>query len=258
MAELMRVPTIVAGTVMPDACPSGTAPGTIPVGGVVAAKEAIHPGMHSADICCSMAVSVLGDIDPIPVLDAGMKLSHFGGGGRPYSHDMRPPECADGGVRGQHVPRHDDRGRRPATSARRATATISSTSAALPRRGRSRSSRITARASPARCSTRPAWTWPRATAAGSRRRRRRTTPGFPPRPTTAAPTGRRCSSSAPGPRRTTSPSTTRSRGTSAPRSRTASGTSTTSCSARATASSITPRARPRPGPTSPPTAAGSR
>jgi RNA-splicing ligase RtcB len=48
--------------------------------------------MHSADICCSMAVSVLGDIDPIPVLDAGMKLSHFGGGGRPYSHDMRVPE----------------------------------------------------------------------------------------------------------------------------------------------------------------------
>jgi tRNA-splicing ligase RtcB (3'-phosphate/5'-hydroxy nucleic acid ligase) len=91
MAELMRVPTIVAGAVMPDACPAGTATGTIPVGGVIAAKDAIHPGMHSADICCSMAVSVLGDIDPIPVLDAGMKISHFGGGGRPYSHDMRCP-----------------------------------------------------------------------------------------------------------------------------------------------------------------------
>lgn len=37
MAELMRVPTIVAGAVMPDACPSGHVPGTIPVGGVVAA-----------------------------------------------------------------------------------------------------------------------------------------------------------------------------------------------------------------------------
>ena len=93
MAELLRVPTLVAGTVMPDACPSGSAPGTIPVGGVVAAKNAIHPGMHSADICCSMAISVLGDIDPTPVLDAGMKLSHFGGGGRPYSHDMRPPDA---------------------------------------------------------------------------------------------------------------------------------------------------------------------
>jgi tRNA-splicing ligase RtcB (3'-phosphate/5'-hydroxy nucleic acid ligase) len=93
MADLMRVPTLVAGAVMPDACPSGAAPGTIPVGGVVAAKDAIHPGMHSADICCSMALSVLGDVNPTAVLDAGMKLSHFGGGGRPYSHDMRPPEA---------------------------------------------------------------------------------------------------------------------------------------------------------------------
>jgi tRNA-splicing ligase RtcB (3'-phosphate/5'-hydroxy nucleic acid ligase) len=93
MAELMRVPTIVAGSVMPDACPSGSAPGTIPVGGVIAADNAIHPGMHSADICCSMAISVFGDIDATSVLDAGMKLSHFGGGGRPYSNDMRPPEA---------------------------------------------------------------------------------------------------------------------------------------------------------------------
>jgi RNA-splicing ligase RtcB len=92
MAELLRVPTLVAGAVMPDACPSGSAPGTIPVGGVVAAKEAIHPGMHSADICCSMAFSLLGDVDPTAVLDAGMKLSHFGGGGRAYSRGMSPPE----------------------------------------------------------------------------------------------------------------------------------------------------------------------
>lgn len=90
MRELMRVPTVVAGTVMPDACSSGPQPGTIPVGGVIAAKEAIHPGMHSADICCSMALSVLSDVDPVHVLDAGMKLSHFGPGGRPYSHDMQP------------------------------------------------------------------------------------------------------------------------------------------------------------------------
>jgi RNA-splicing ligase RtcB len=92
MGDLMRTPTLVAGAVMPDACPSGAAPGTIPVGGVVAAKDAIHPGMHSSDICCSMALSVLGEVDPKSVLDAGMKLSHFGGGGRPHSHDMRPPE----------------------------------------------------------------------------------------------------------------------------------------------------------------------
>ena len=62
MVELMRVPTVVAGAVMPDACPAGAAPGTIPVGGVIAARNAIHPGMHSADICCSMAVTVFGDV----------------------------------------------------------------------------------------------------------------------------------------------------------------------------------------------------
>ena len=56
MTELMRTPKIIAGAVMPDACPAGPK-GTIPVGGI-AVSEAIHPGMHSADICCSMAISV--------------------------------------------------------------------------------------------------------------------------------------------------------------------------------------------------------
>ena len=91
MAELMRVPTVVAGAVMPDACSSGSAPGTIPVGGVIAAKNAIHPGMHSADICCSMAVTIFGGgADPTAILDAGMKLSHFGGGGRPEGSQVQP------------------------------------------------------------------------------------------------------------------------------------------------------------------------
>ncbi|HEY7084497.1 MAG TPA: RtcB family protein [Hyphomicrobiaceae bacterium] len=91
MRELMRVPTIVAGSVMPDACPSGSAPGTVPVGGIAAAKGAIHPGMHSADICCSMAVTILGDGEPTALLDAGMKYSHFGGGGRPRGSQLCPP-----------------------------------------------------------------------------------------------------------------------------------------------------------------------
>jgi tRNA-splicing ligase RtcB len=55
MRELMRVPTVEAGAIMPDACPAGE----ICVGGVVATKEAIHPGYHSADICCSMGISGL-------------------------------------------------------------------------------------------------------------------------------------------------------------------------------------------------------
>ncbi|MCC6982785.1 MAG: RtcB family protein [Bauldia sp.] len=91
MRELMRVPTVVAGAVMPDACPAGPV-GTIPVGGIIAAKDAVHPGMHSADICCSVAITVLGDVDPIKVLDAGMERSHFGGGGRPRGQQIRPPQ----------------------------------------------------------------------------------------------------------------------------------------------------------------------
>ena len=55
MEELMKTPTLVDGAIMPDACPTGSK-GTIPVGGVVVARNAIHPGMHSADICCSFIV----------------------------------------------------------------------------------------------------------------------------------------------------------------------------------------------------------
>ena len=80
MREVMRTPGIKAGAIMPDACPAGPL-GTIPVGGVVA-SEYIHPGMHSADICCSVAISVLGDIDPKKALDAVEAVTHFGPGGR--------------------------------------------------------------------------------------------------------------------------------------------------------------------------------
>ncbi|MEM1161546.1 MAG: RtcB family protein, partial [Pseudomonadota bacterium] len=81
MTELMRTPTLTGGAVMPDACPAGGL-GTIPVGGVVAADGAIHPGMHSADICCSVAITVIGDIRPARVMDAAAEVTHFGGGGR--------------------------------------------------------------------------------------------------------------------------------------------------------------------------------
>lgn len=92
MRELMRLPTVFAAAVMPDACPTGSAPGTIPVGGVVATRNAIHPGMHSADICCSMAITVFDrDADPTKILDAGMALSHFGGGGRHINDNWALP-----------------------------------------------------------------------------------------------------------------------------------------------------------------------
>ncbi|MBF9220703.1 RtcB family protein [Hymenobacter ruricola] len=81
MQRLMRTPTVVAGAIMPDACPAGPL-GTIPVGGVVAARNAIHPGMHSADICCSVMLTNLGKTDPKTVLDAAQQITHFGPGGR--------------------------------------------------------------------------------------------------------------------------------------------------------------------------------
>lgn len=82
MRAVMRTPTVVGGAIMPDACPAGPI-GTIPVGGVIAAHNAIHPGMHSADICCALMLSDLGDADPATVLDAASKVTHFGPGGRP-------------------------------------------------------------------------------------------------------------------------------------------------------------------------------
>jgi tRNA-splicing ligase RtcB (3'-phosphate/5'-hydroxy nucleic acid ligase) len=81
MRELARTPVVRAAAIMPDACPAGPV-GTIPVGGVVA-SEAIHPGMHSADICCSMAISIFPGVEPKALLDAVHAVTHFGPGGRP-------------------------------------------------------------------------------------------------------------------------------------------------------------------------------
>ncbi len=91
MEALMRVPTVVKGAIMPDACPAGMALGTIPVGGIVATEDAIHPGFHSADICCSMAISVLGDVDPAAVLNIAQERTHFGPGGRPEGKRLPVP-----------------------------------------------------------------------------------------------------------------------------------------------------------------------
>jgi tRNA-splicing ligase RtcB (3'-phosphate/5'-hydroxy nucleic acid ligase) len=81
MTEVLKTPTAVAGSIMPDACPAGPL-GTIPVGGVVATRNAIHPGMHSADICCSVMITDLGHVDPKAALDAASAVTHFGPGGR--------------------------------------------------------------------------------------------------------------------------------------------------------------------------------
>lgn len=90
MNEVMKTPTVVAGSIMPDACPTGSI-GTIPVGGVVVTKNAIHPGMHSADICCSVFLTDFGKVDPKIVLDAAHSVTHFGPGGRSRENQFRFP-----------------------------------------------------------------------------------------------------------------------------------------------------------------------
>lgn len=86
MQELMKTPTLVGGAVMPDACPTGA--GQIPVGGIVIARNAIHPAMHSADICCSVMMTNFGQVSPKVVLDAAHAVTHFGGGGRDEYSDL--------------------------------------------------------------------------------------------------------------------------------------------------------------------------
>ena len=99
MDALLRVPTLEAGALMPDACPSGAAMGTIPVGGAVAARDAIHPGFHSADICCSLAITVFGRAhDPKLKLDAVEESTHFGPGGR--AKVVAPPDEIMAAVKG--------------------------------------------------------------------------------------------------------------------------------------------------------------
>ena len=80
MNSLLTTPTVVDAAVMPDACPTGK--GEIPVGGIIATKNAIHPRMHSADICCSVMATDLGYTDPRKVMDVAFETTHFGIGGR--------------------------------------------------------------------------------------------------------------------------------------------------------------------------------
>lgn len=91
MNLLMKTPTVVSGAIMPDACPAGPI-GTIPVGGVVVAKNAIHPGMHSADICCSLMLTNVGKVDPKLILDMAQSITHFGIGGRNHEKQFRLPD----------------------------------------------------------------------------------------------------------------------------------------------------------------------
>lgn len=91
MDIVLRTPIVREAVIMPDACPAGPM-GTIPVGGVVATNSAIVPGMHSADICCSLMMTVIDNVEPLTVLDAVHKATHFGPGGRPRGQQLRLTE----------------------------------------------------------------------------------------------------------------------------------------------------------------------
>lgn len=83
MRQLMRTPVIESGAVMPDACPAGAAEATIPVGGAIAARGAILPAAHSADICCSMYATFFRSAQETgALLDALTASTRFGFGGR--------------------------------------------------------------------------------------------------------------------------------------------------------------------------------
>ncbi len=94
MYRLMKTPTVIGGAVMPDACPTGQS-GQIPVGGIAVAENAIHPAMHSADICCSVMMTSFGNIEPKQVLNAAHNITHFGGGGRQDQAFELPKEMED-------------------------------------------------------------------------------------------------------------------------------------------------------------------
>lgn len=94
MRKLAMLPTIEQAAVMPDACSAGV----ICVGGVVAARNAIHPAFHSADVCCSMFFSEIDAEDSKAVLDAALRLTHFGPTKRPEPVAM--PEYLVGMIAG--------------------------------------------------------------------------------------------------------------------------------------------------------------
>lgn len=86
MTELCKTPVVEAAAIMPDACPAGPL-GTIPVGAVVASKH-VHPGMHSADVCCSVMASTYDNLTPAELMEQVFTATHFGPGGR-SEHKMR-------------------------------------------------------------------------------------------------------------------------------------------------------------------------
>lgn len=92
MTELLHVPIVKRGALMPDTCPAGHGIATIPVGGAIEVENAILPGAHSADICCSMFATFFLPNHPIgELMDHLWRSTHFGSGGRPRGKQFSSP-----------------------------------------------------------------------------------------------------------------------------------------------------------------------
>lgn len=90
--ELLRCPVVSAGALMPDACPAGSAPASMPVGGAIAVSNAIIPAAHSADICCSLHASFFHTtLDIKEQIDTLMQETRFGPGGRDKKDQVYHP-----------------------------------------------------------------------------------------------------------------------------------------------------------------------
>jgi tRNA-splicing ligase RtcB (3'-phosphate/5'-hydroxy nucleic acid ligase) len=89
MQELLHVPVVKRGVLMPDACPAGAGIAMIPVGGAIEAENALLPGAHSADVCCSMFATLFTGSYPVAqLMDQLQAATHFGGGGRPRGRQL--------------------------------------------------------------------------------------------------------------------------------------------------------------------------
>jgi RNA-splicing ligase RtcB len=83
MTELMKMPKIKRGSVMPDACPAGHEKANITVGGAIEVENAIIPSAHSADVCCSMYATFFRSKEEVAdMVDSLKSVTRFGMGGR--------------------------------------------------------------------------------------------------------------------------------------------------------------------------------
>jgi len=89
ITELLRCPVVSSGTLMPDACPAGSAPASMPVGGAIAVENAIIPAAHSSDICCSLLATFYhSEMPASEQVDTLIQHTRFGPGGREKSKQI--------------------------------------------------------------------------------------------------------------------------------------------------------------------------